>query len=69
MYLKFKFVRVFLYQFVLFQICYNEICSSLLVDVGYQLNLDVPCVFSLRLIFFTPMVSLKIFTSLEYFHR
>ena len=34
-YLGFGFVRVPLHQFVLFQICYSEICSSSSVDVGY----------------------------------
>ena len=34
-YLGFGFVRVPLHQFVLFQICYSEICSLSPVDVGY----------------------------------
>ena len=34
-YLGFEFVRVPLYQFVLSQICYSEICSSSQVDVDY----------------------------------
>ena len=34
-YLRFGFVRVSLHQFVLFQICYSEICSLSPVDVGY----------------------------------
>ena len=34
-YLRFRFVRVPLHQFVLSQICYSEICSSSPMDIGY----------------------------------
>lgn len=56
-YLGFKFVRVLLHQFVLFQIWYRNIfCHHLWTLPNHQF-----CLLSFRLIFLFPIIFLKIF--------
>jgi len=75
--LIFGFVRVSLHQFVLSQIWYSKICSFSPVDVarGCRLLLNhvkswcFLCLFSFGLIFFVPIVTLKMFHKSKIFSQ